>query len=132
MENKGFTLIETLVAVMILAISMTVIFQLFSGGLKNSLLVGNYTRACFYAREKMEEFLLLNTPPDVSYSGDLENGYKWQVQIDSVVPEDGDQPATNSKVNLQKITVTIHWDEGFKEKQFDISTIKIAEKTENG
>ena len=39
-SDRGFTLIETLVAISILAISLVVILQLFSGGLKSSTIIG--------------------------------------------------------------------------------------------
>ena len=56
--NSGFALIEILVAVSVLAISLVVIFQLFSGGLKTRKLSEQYARGVFHAREKMAEILL--------------------------------------------------------------------------
>ena len=58
-SQKGFTLIETLVAVMILAISLVVVMQLFSGGLKSNKVSNDYLYGIFHAREKMEELLEL-------------------------------------------------------------------------
>jgi prepilin-type N-terminal cleavage/methylation domain-containing protein len=56
-NRKGFTLIETLVAMMLLAISFVIIMQLFSGGLKSSRVTTDYIYGIFHAREKMEEVL---------------------------------------------------------------------------
>ena len=81
MGRSGFTLIETLVAMMILAISLVVILQLFSGGLKASRLSDDYTRAVFHAREKMEEILILDELIDGELEGEFEDAYKWKVEI---------------------------------------------------
>ncbi|NWG02305.1 MAG: prepilin-type N-terminal cleavage/methylation domain-containing protein, partial [Syntrophaceae bacterium] len=52
MKAKGFTLIEVLLAVLILGIGLTLIIELFSGGLRLARTSEEYTRAVNYARMK--------------------------------------------------------------------------------
>lgn len=122
--GSGFTLIETLVATMILSICVVVVMQLFSGGLKSSKRAGNYTRACFYAREKMETFLLQGAWTDGVLSGEFGDGYTWQSRIERLGPA-VDEEAPKPLVNLFKLTIGVSWQEGFRTKSFQISTIAI-------
>jgi len=123
--EKGFALIEILVAVSVLAISLVVIFQLFSGGLKSRKLSEYYTRGVFHAREKMAEILLTPDLLEGETQGEFEDAYEWQAVITRVVSDDNEEKLP---VNLLNIKIRINWREGEKEKSFVIDTLKVAEK----
>ena len=127
-NQRGFTLMEILVAVMILAISVVVILQLFSGGLKSSRLSGDYTRAIFHARGKMNEILLQDQMTDEVLEGEFDDGYKWYVNVKYIEPDEENK--RGPVVDSFNIDVNINWFYGNKKKQFKISTIKIAKKIE--
>ena len=122
----GFALIEILVAVSVLAISLVVIFQLFSGGLKSRQLSEQYARGVFHAREKMAEILLIPELSEGETQGEFEDAYEWQAVITRVVSEEGE--AKNLPVNLLNIRMRINWREGEKKKSFVIDTLKAVEK----
>ncbi len=124
-KTGGFALIEILVAVSVLAISLVVILQLFSGGLKARKLSEQYTRGVFHAREKMAEILL---DPDLSEGeteGQFEDDYQWQAVITLVVSEEDEQKLP---VDLLNVALKVTWRDGEKEKTFFIDTLKVAEK----
>ena len=122
----GFALIEILVAVSVLAISLVVIFQLFSGGLKSRQLSEQYARGVFHAREKMAEILLIPELSEGEIQGEFEDAYEWQAVITRVVSEEDEEK--NLPVNLMSIWIRINWREGEKEKSFVIGTLKAVEK----
>ena len=128
-SNKGFTLIEILVAISILSISLVVILQLFSGGLKSSRLSDKYTKGIFHAREKMEEILLGTEFAQEVSEGEFVDLYRWRSEI--VPVEQSEEEASKLPFNTYNIKVDIFWDEGDKEKQFSISTMKVVEKKKN-
>jgi general secretion pathway protein I len=122
--NRGFTLIETLVAISILAISLVVILQLFSGGLKSSRLSDEYTRGIFHAREKMDEILLAGELTEGVIDGKFDDGFRWKAEalrLDIKEAKDVKLPfrAFNIKVDVM-------WDAGGHEKLFSISAIKLV------
>jgi len=127
-NQRGFTLMEILVAVMILAISVVVILQLFSGGLKSSRLSGDYTLAIFHAREKMDEILLQDEMTDEVLEGEFDDGYEWRVNVKYIEPDEEDK--RSPVVDSFNIDVNINWFYGNKKKDFKVSTIKIAKKIE--
>ena len=55
--TPGFTLIETVIALAILGIGLTVIIELFSGGLRLARTSEEYTKAMNFARMKLEEII---------------------------------------------------------------------------
>ena len=125
-SNDGFTLIEILVAISILAISLVVILQLFSGGLKSSRLSDEYTRGIFHAREKMGEVLLSKEVSAGETEGEFSDSFRWKCQIELI--ESVEEDEEKLPFNMFNIKVDIIWDAGGKEKRFQVSTIKIVEK----
>ena len=123
LRQGGFTLLETLVAMMILAVALVIVFQLFSGALNAGHISESHTRAVWHAREKMEELLLYETLSADIREGDFEDGYRWRYLIE--------QAAADSQLNLEgaaafTITIWVSWEEGQKTKNLDISALTIA------
>ena len=56
-STQGFTLLEVMIAVAILAIGLVSLFRLFSGSLRSAKVSADYTRAVIGARAKMDEVL---------------------------------------------------------------------------
>ncbi len=72
MKSKGFTLIEMLISLVILAISLLALAGLMSITAKNNSFGGHITEAATFAQDKLEEFRALRpqAPPD----GDIPKG----------------------------------------------------------
>jgi general secretion pathway protein I len=122
----GFTLIEVLVAISLLAISLVVILQLFSGGLNSGKLSDEYTRGVFHAREKMEEILLSNNMEEGITEGEFEDGFRWKADI--VRMEQREEEVSRLPFDAFTIAVEISWGSEGHEKHLKIDTIKVAEK----
>ncbi|MBC8413026.1 MAG: type II secretion system protein [Nitrospira sp.] len=98
-EQDGFTLMEVIVAMVILAVSFTLVMQQFSAGLRSSRVSCDYSRAVVHAKDRMEELSL----KPVSDSGEFEDGYRWE----SLVEPFGE--SAESEYTLMKISVRILW-----------------------
>ena len=122
----GFTLMETLVAMVILSIALVVIFQQFSGALNGAHLSEAYTRAVWHAKEKMDELLLIETPVEDSREGDFGDGYRWRYRIEQINFEDGSNPEGLTNFT---ISVWVSWDEGRTTKEVDISALTFVKST---
>lgn len=119
---------EIMVAMMVLAISMTVIMQLFSGGLRSERMSEDYLYALFHARAKMEEILLSEKLSEESIGGEFDGGYKWLVKITA------EQPLENKndikKLVPFRIDMDVRWRPGRGGKHFSLSTLHLAGKIE--
>jgi len=129
-RSKGFTLLETLVAVMILSISLVVVMQLFSGGLKSNKISNDYSYGIFHAGEKLEELLLSAELLPGSLSGDFGDGYQWQAVIDFIGEED--EASAKMPVSTMRIDLDVSWKMGDRQKHYKLSTTALTDKREIG
>ncbi len=129
----GFTLIEILTAMMILAISMVMIMQLFSGALKAEKLSRDYNRAILYAREKMEDALLREPLEEGIDEGEFDDGFRWKTEVaphepaDEELEEEEEEESRPIPIKLVEVIVEIGWPTGERERTFRIQTLKVVE-----
>lgn len=126
LDIKGFTLLEILIAVMIMAICLVVVMQLFSGALNAAGKSEEYTKAVFIGKEKMEEFLLSETLLEGEFYGDYDEKFSWIVSV-SAMP--GKMELTSGLKRRFQIDLEVLWGAGSKQKAFSLSTITIAGET---
>jgi general secretion pathway protein I len=128
-ETAGFTLLEILVALAVMAIAVTIIIQLFSANLRAVSRAGGMTAAAIRADARMRELLLEPVLAEKSWSEETDDGYRLDASIAEVLKERTD----NLPVKLMEVILTIHWMEGRKEKSISLQSQKIAEKaTQDG
>lgn len=119
----GFTLIEVMVAMAIMAISLVVVMQLFSAGLKISTLSRDFTRAIVHAKDKMEELSIKPQPG----TGVFEDGFKWESEVQPY--EYLKEELETLDVNLIKIKVKIIWDsKSNKQESVELASLRIIQK----
>ena len=126
-STTGFTLIEILVALAILGIGLTVIIELFSGGLRLGRTSEEYTRAMGYARIKMEEIILKQTIQEGTDEGDFDKTFHWQVDVKKIdlFPAD-ENPDLKLPADLFRVKINILWKSGSKERSASLETYKTC------
>jgi general secretion pathway protein I len=127
--EKGFTLLEIMIALAILGIALTVILQQFSTGLKTVRVTRDYTSALILAREKLEEFCLVKKLSEKEESGEFEDGYRWRVVIAPYKEEEKKESSTEFLLlSMYTVTSMVSWDAGGREKKVELATLKIVPK----
>lgn len=134
-EQKGFTLLEILLAIVILGVSLTVIMQQFSAGLRIAYTSKTYTTAISYAKQKLEEFQLQQEIVETEESGSFDDGYSWRVTIvpyEDYLEEEGEEEDLFELLPLEmyRLDSVVSWMEGDKEKSVVLSTLKTVKKQE--
>ncbi len=130
--DRGFTLLEVIIALAILGIGLTVIMELFSGGLRLGRVSEEYTKAMNYACLKMEEIAIQNTVTEGEDEGEFDEGqlngtYRWKVTVEKVDILPGDK-GTEFKppVEFYHVRVNITWMAGSKEKSASLESYKTV------
>jgi prepilin-type N-terminal cleavage/methylation domain-containing protein len=127
MKNRGFTLIETVVAMAILGIGLIVIIELFSGGLRLGGTSEEYTRAVGLARMKLEEIALTQHLEEGVEEGEFDKDFRWQVgvkKVDILPPERFTE--FKPPVELYQIKVNIVWKSGSRERSAGVETYRTV------
>jgi len=130
--DKGFTLIEIVVALAILSIGLTVIIELFSGGLRLARTSEDYTKAIGYGRMKMEEIISQQNIEEGSDEGDFDKTFHWQVDIKKVdlLPADKN-PDLKLPIDLFQVKINILWKSGSRERSTSLETYKTGKSEES-
>ena len=131
--DGGFTLLEVLLAVMILAITVTVLLLQFSVALRASTASQEVTRATLYAKQKIEELKMTGELAEGAQSGSFADGYDWETRvapyIHETAPED-EQVYKNMKVETFQLESTVKWRVGERVKQVTFTSLKTVRKKE--
>lgn len=126
-HQDGFSLIELLVAVMILAGSLVLILQLFSGGLKAGALSENYGRALLHARSKMEEIRIQTRLAPIRIESEIDDLFAVEAIIERLQSDESEGRVLDpDPLELFDITVSVYWQERVRKKKVEISTLALA------
>jgi general secretion pathway protein I len=128
--ESGFTLLEVVIALAILGIGLTVIIELFSGGLRLGRTSEEYTKAINYASVKMEEIMTQQNVEEGTDEGEFDDTFRWQVGVNKVDVLPGEK-STEFKppVELYQVKVDVLWKSGSKERSARLEsyrTIKLG------
>ncbi|MDH3577290.1 MAG: prepilin-type N-terminal cleavage/methylation domain-containing protein [Gammaproteobacteria bacterium] len=129
MRNKshirGYTLIEVLVAFMILALALTVLLRIFSSGLRNVSASSDYTRAVLVAEAQLAAAGVSDVLLPGETQGDEGRHFHWTRVIRDYVPSEGyDREAL--LVPAYHITVIVEWQHAGGTRQIDLSSIRLG------
>jgi type II secretion system protein I len=122
--NAGFTLLEVLVSLSIVAIAVTVVLQLFSADLRAIAASEDYAAAVVKAETKMREVLDSEDLAETSWSEATPDGYRMDLSVTDVLKE----KTNNLQVRLLQVNLTTHWFKGTKEKMLALRTMKLVNK----
>lgn len=121
----GFTLLETLVAIMILSVALVIVLELFSSNLRSTTFSENYSRGIFHARMKMEELLSQNIPTVDAEEGRFEDGFRWKT---SLSPYGEQEPGAGPAAYVA--TVEVFWEQGASAKSVTLSSLGLLDRPE--
>lgn len=113
-DEKGFTLLEVMVAITILSVALLTILQLFSKSLDSARLNRDYTLAFIFLQSKFSE---IEQGLEENKKGEFNERYKWEVNL---------QP-TDTKY-LEEFRLRITWPGKKKGKKLELITNRLIEE----
>ncbi|MDD5617589.1 MAG: prepilin-type N-terminal cleavage/methylation domain-containing protein [Candidatus Omnitrophica bacterium] len=106
-SNKGFSLLEVLIAFFILVMGVSFIYSVFPLGMRMSQQTKNLSSVSFFAQKKIEE--LKTSAQALSNSSGEENNFNWTLAVtDYTTPEN---------INLKKMQLDMTWLEGQSQRK---------------
>ena len=107
-KNKGFSLLEMMIAIVVMAFSFGALYSAVAGASKIIRIDEKYS----YAHGIAESLLAVYaTVPEggIQEGGTTEGGFHWQV---TATPIEGEYPAKLPLGSIQQIDISVYWDEG--------------------
>jgi type II secretion system protein I len=131
--EAGFTLLEVLVATVILGTAVAALFSLLSGSLANARRLPAPEQALLLARSQMDELLTASEqgraaapalPLDQQVRGRWDDNFRWEA-LASRVPTP--HPANPGETILVRVVLDAYWktDTGAMEKQISLETYQL-------
>jgi len=133
MRQRGFTLIEIVVALAILGVGLIVIIELFAGGLRLGRTSEEFSKAVSLARMKLEEVSLNPVLEEGSESGEFDKDFRWQVAVKKmdILPVER-PPEFQPLVEYYRVQVDVLWKSGSRERSTGIETYRTAQAVAPG
>lgn len=122
--HQGFTLLEVMAAISIMAIVLTAVFQLHIQTISMNNTARFYTTAPLLAQTRIAVLEISDDISEGTQSGDFGNdfpGYTWTVTIEQV--EDESEILGSTAQDLKKIDVSVDYNEG--EFSYDFRTYRM-------
>ncbi len=123
-RQGGFTLLEILIALSILATAVTIIFQLFSASLRNIAVSADYVSGVIKAETKMREVLSEEDLAEEAWTESEEDGYTYAVTIKKTLEIKTDA----IPVQMMQIDLVVTWTKGAKARTIRLRTMKMIGK----
>ena len=110
-QQDGFTLLEVMIAVAILAIALTVIYGSQSQSLSLAAEAKFNTRAAFLLQQKLAELESgsVELQSDEGDFGEEYPGFRWQVEVEDVL-FDQREFVVDPERPLKRVTVEVSWE----------------------
>ena len=128
----GFSLLEVLVAFVIVALVVTALFRLFGGALGNAAAADDWTRAVLVAQSRLE--LAASTQPLVPATDagtDADGRIAWRTAVLPYVPPDAnpdlERMSASLPTQLYQVTVDVTFPGvAGRDRSLTLSTVKIG------
>ncbi|PKM12838.1 MAG: general secretion pathway protein GspH [Gammaproteobacteria bacterium HGW-Gammaproteobacteria-3] len=126
-KEKGFSLLEILVAFAILALALGILLRIFSGGVRTAIVADGYTTAVQIA-ESLLAGTGVETPLQAGQSTGMENDtYAWQVTVSPFQIADVPADTLAPGIGLMQVEVSVSWSEGGAEPRLvELTTLKLV------
>jgi general secretion pathway protein I len=124
-RNRGYTLVEVLVAFLILALALTVLLRIFSGGLRSVSVSSDYAEAVMIAESQLTLAGLDERLVAGETSGVEGAHFEWTRQV-AEYRSSPDYEAATRHANGFHVAVTVSWPNGERRRSIELHTVKLA------
>ena len=123
---RGFSLLEVIAAIMLLAIAFAALMEVAGGSIRLSQKASDYTQAALWARSKLDsQFVLEPVAPGMT-QGNFDNRYRWRLQVTPWTGPGVTPPNTPYAFQMYKLDLDVMWGSAPFEHTARFSTLRIG------
>ena len=126
-NEKGFTLLEILVSMTILAGAILALVQMFSGSISQANQADRYLNGVYLAQQKFSQLELdgFKTETTEGTFADQEN-YSWALEV---LPYETTLNNEEAGIKVQEVSLRVYWEDGSQEKEVQLVTLQVLGET---
>ncbi|MFZ1386835.1 MAG: type II secretion system protein [Thiolinea sp.] len=128
-KQQGFTLLEIMVAFVIMGLVVGTLLQLFGSAMRSVALADEYSFAVQVAESRMEAVGSEIKVEKTTVSGQEEGtAYKWAVTMQPIELNEKQEEFSLS-IEPYQVTVIVSWNSEGKQRQFTLTSLRFGEKS---
>lgn len=127
----GFALLEVLVAFTILTLFLSVLFQVFSTGVRSARLGEEYTRAVLLAESKLASLGAQDDVQEGEESGSFDDVYDWRASLEVYEWRESASPG-ELPVRPFVASVEVSWGDGEQRRSVALTSLTLVHDTVRG
>lgn len=126
---RGFSLLEVIAAIMLLAITFAALMEVAGGSIRLSQKASAYTQAALWARSKLDSSFVLEPVQAGVTQGSFDNRYHWRMQVTPWAVPGNVPPSTQYAFHMYKVDLDVIWGSAPFEHTARFSTLRIGSGT---
>ena len=122
-QQRGFTLLEVIAAIMLLAIAFAALMQVAGGSIRLSQNASEHSEAALWARSLLDTAFTTESVKAGTTSGRFDQRYSWQLQVTPWRPADA---APNTPRQLYQLDLEVMWGASVHPHSAHFRTLRLA------
>ena len=127
-RQRGYTLIEVLVAFVILALSLTVLLRIFATGVRSVAVSADYAQAVLIAETRLASAGVDHPLTPGRHSGTELEKFRWTQTVSEYRPFAPAAPSARGGPAYAgyRVAVRVEWRNGTGSRSVDLATVRLA------
>ena len=131
-RQRGFSLLEVIAAIAVLAIAFAALMQVAGSSLSLTARANERTQAALRARTLLDGAFVMEPVREGASDGRFDDTYRWRMNVSRYQPP-GDAPADDGQPGLDagaggmyRLDLDVIWGQGGDERHARFSTLRLA------
>lgn len=130
-RQYGFSLLEVIAAIAVLAIAFAALMQVAGSSLSLTARANERTQAALRARTLLDGAFVMEPVREGATEGRFDDTYRWRMNVTRYQPQD-EAPATDARPGddvgggLYRLDLDVVWGQGGDERHARFSTLRLA------